>query len=419
MDLEDLFFKLFLLLLLGTATFAWPDERVAYDGYITSNGAERRYKVYAPGPSGRGYETACPGMTRFPLIFAFHGRGASAARMTNISSLDSKSVCAIVVVPFGMKGSATNSQPGVPKRAWEPAAYALPIDQDDDYPPFPPRYRDDKLFVRDMMDRLWVEYGNGIRWDRVYITGKSSGAGFVNHLACTMPERFAAIAPVAGPFVNPDPNRLKPEADINKVCAFNHPMPVINFHGTADRLVPYHGANKWEGSWLPDIQQWAKWWAAKNKCTHYNKTVRHYEITNGVHDWPSKSATNDNTDKESVGDSREPFRPSPIEATPEILNFFHSFSITPRWFREITFSATLAIHDENLADDRHENFVWVPDSVCVNPSPFFFISRDPTCSCSPWQGLREPILDDSRGEVDAGVRRRGPFPLDTDVEFRS
>jgi polyhydroxybutyrate depolymerase len=46
-------------------------------------------------------------------------------------------------------------------------------------------------------------------------------------LACAMPERIAAIAPIAG-------------VEFPPPCV-GRPMPVVAFHGTADPIVPYGG----------------------------------------------------------------------------------------------------------------------------------------------------------------------------------
>lgn len=64
---------------------------------------------------------------------------------------------------------------------------------------------------------------------RVYVTGISNGAQMSWRLGCIAPQRFAAIAPVAGNY---------PEY---KDCQSALPLPAILFHGTADRLLPYDG----------------------------------------------------------------------------------------------------------------------------------------------------------------------------------
>ncbi len=87
---------------------------------------------------------------------------------------------------------------------------------------------DDISFVHALLDRLEADYC--IDPKRVYATGMSNG-GFMSHrLACAMPQRIAAIAPVAGVLGIP------PET-----CAPGRAVPVLHFHGTGDAVVPYEG----------------------------------------------------------------------------------------------------------------------------------------------------------------------------------
>ena len=89
---------------------------------------------------------------------------------------------------------------------------------------------DDVGFVRALLYRLESDYC--IDDKRVYATGMSNG-GFLSHrLGCEVADRFAAIAPVAG-VMGIDPMDCKPP----------RPVPVIEFHGTKDPLVPYDGGN--------------------------------------------------------------------------------------------------------------------------------------------------------------------------------
>lgn len=64
---------------------------------------------------------------------------------------------------------------------------------------------------------------------RVYVTGISNGAQMSWRLGCVAPQRFAAIAPVAGNYA------------VYEDCETALTLPVIVFHGTADRLLPYDG----------------------------------------------------------------------------------------------------------------------------------------------------------------------------------
>ena len=63
---------------------------------------------------------------------------------------------------------------------------------------------------------------------RIYATGLSDGALFTSLLACTMANRFAAFAPVAGVVVN-------------KPCDPGRRVPIIAFHGTADPILYFNG----------------------------------------------------------------------------------------------------------------------------------------------------------------------------------
>ncbi len=68
---------------------------------------------------------------------------------------------------------------------------------------------------------------------RVYGTGMSNGAAFTHRLACQRPERFAAIAPVAGA------NEWADDGDPCDVGAAG--VPLRQFHGSDDPCWPYDG----------------------------------------------------------------------------------------------------------------------------------------------------------------------------------
>lgn len=78
---------------------------------------------------------------------------------------------------------------------------------------------------------------------RVYAAGLSRGAGLAMSLSCTSPRRVAAIATVAG---------LRYTA---LACDDTPPLPMIAFHGTADRITPFDAA-----------VESAQRWAAHNGC---------------------------------------------------------------------------------------------------------------------------------------------------------
>ncbi|MCC6764723.1 MAG: hypothetical protein IT293_08680 [Deltaproteobacteria bacterium] len=98
----------------------------------------------------------------------------------------------------------------------------------------------DTAFVAALLDALEAERCVDRR--RVYATGFSNGGFFANLLACTLGGRIAAAAPVAG-------------ARPLDGCAPPAPVPMLFFHGAADRVVPLRlttGA--------------AAWWRRANGC---------------------------------------------------------------------------------------------------------------------------------------------------------
>jgi len=86
---------------------------------------------------------------------------------------------------------------------------------------------DDVAFVTAMLDDLSARLCVDGR--RVYSTGFSNG-GFLSHrLGCELSDRIAAIAPVAGVM------------GIDE-CSPARRVPVLEFHGTLDGVVPYGGS---------------------------------------------------------------------------------------------------------------------------------------------------------------------------------
>lgn len=87
--------------------------------------------------------------------------------------------------------------------------------------------RDDVGFVSALIDEVGavacVDLG------RVYAVGYSNG-GFLSHrLACELSDRIAGIASVAGMMGIDD-------------CEPERPIPIFQFHGTSDAVVPYEGS---------------------------------------------------------------------------------------------------------------------------------------------------------------------------------
>jgi polyhydroxybutyrate depolymerase len=153
----------------------------------------------------------------------------------------------------------------------------------------------DVTFISELIDSLEEAYN--IDPTRIYADGLSNGGGMAFALSCTLSHRIAAVGAVAAAQVLP-----------SSWCRDSQPVPMIMFHGTADRLVPYTGSGP---SWLsprpfPNVSTWAADWAQRNRCepkpietaaapdvtrrefTHCadDATVVLYTILNGGHSWP-------------------------------------------------------------------------------------------------------------------------------------
>jgi polyhydroxybutyrate depolymerase len=84
----------------------------------------------------------------------------------------------------------------------------------------------DLTFVGDLLDE--AEDSLCVDTNRIYVTGLSNGAFMTSAVACQYADRVAAVAPVAG------------IRDIEG-CDPSRPVPVVAFHGTADRFLEFEG----------------------------------------------------------------------------------------------------------------------------------------------------------------------------------
>lgn len=89
---------------------------------------------------------------------------------------------------------------------------------------------DDMAFFSAMIDRFVAE--EKVDPDRVYATGISGGGQLAYRFALEMPERFAAVAPVAA--------SLPDDASLNCTRS-GEPIAILIMNGTADPMNPYAG----------------------------------------------------------------------------------------------------------------------------------------------------------------------------------
>jgi polyhydroxybutyrate depolymerase len=112
----------------------------------------------------------------------------------------------------------------------------------------------DVRFISDLIDTLKAAYN--IDGARVYADGLSNGGGMAFVLSCTLSDRIAAVGMVASAQLLPF-----------DWCTDQRAVPMIAFHGTADRTVPYHGGKSWVAPVaFPDMPTWAADWARRNQC---------------------------------------------------------------------------------------------------------------------------------------------------------
>ncbi|HEY5025971.1 MAG TPA: PHB depolymerase family esterase [Acidimicrobiales bacterium] len=165
---------------------------------ITVDGVARWYLLTTP-PTHNGTGPV-------PLVVDLHGlaEGATLHAQTSQFGPEAQTDGFIVVFPEGT---------GAPV-SWDiaPATRAHPNHDID--------------FMNAMLNA--VEAQQCVDTSRVYADGFSDGALFTSLLACTMANRFAAFAPVAG-IVMPKP------------CTPGREVPILAFHGTADPILYFNG----------------------------------------------------------------------------------------------------------------------------------------------------------------------------------
>ncbi len=126
---------------------------------------------------------------------------------------------------------------------------------------------------------------------RIFATGKSQGGFMASWLACAAPDIVAAVAPVSGMY--------EPTGG----CS---PIPIMEFHGTADSMIPFGGGSVLVLGRYPGAVAVIEKWAQSNRCSATPETVQvtpHVKrvtyagcaaatvqfITDAGHTWPGAS----------------------------------------------------------------------------------------------------------------------------------
>lgn len=239
----------------------------------------RDYIVYVP----VNYDSTSP----MPLVLNFHGYGSNAGEQIFYGDFKPIADTAgfLIVAPNGTRDASNTTHWNV---GWGGSTV------------------DDLSFTSALIDTLIANYN--VDPNRIYSTGMSNG-GFMSHmLACELSNRIAAVASVTGSMT------------FSKLagCDPQHPMPMMQIHGTGDPVVPYVGQSPWTAS----IDSVVAYWSGFNQCqlpaietdlpdinTTDGSTVRHYQylngnsgatvelykVFNGGHTWPNNQFISNGT----------------------------------------------------------------------------------------------------------------------------
>jgi polyhydroxybutyrate depolymerase len=236
-------------------------------GTIITSGQKREYILYVP----KSYVRARPA----PLVISMHGAMNWPSFQMHVSrwneAADEHGF--IVVYPAGEGGGP---------KTWfmrgSPTPSSMP----------------DVVFISELIDKVQASYN--IDPARIYANGLSNGGGMAFALSCTLSHRIAAIGAVAAAQTLPW-----------SWCTDSRPVPMIAFHGTADRITPYNGGKVWLAPVpFPSVPEWAANWARRNRCGPHpvesafapdvtrleytacadDAAVMLYTIKGGGHTWP-------------------------------------------------------------------------------------------------------------------------------------
>lgn len=186
---------------------------------LVSGQRPRTYRLFVPA----GYD----GRQRLPLVLDLHGSGGNAAGQARNSGLETLGATERFIVATLEADGGRWNVPVQSTRA-DDVAYVSDV-------------------ISDVAKRVCTDE------TRVYATGFSGGGRMTSLLACQLGSRIAAVAPVSGlRFPGPCTGRQ---------------IPVLTFHGLADRQNPYDGHAEGRGAeWLESVPDALASWAKHDAC---------------------------------------------------------------------------------------------------------------------------------------------------------
>jgi len=208
---------------------------------------------------------------KYPVVFAFHGRGGTNTSWINTLSSYTNNGEFIGVYPQGFLESWNLGQE--------------------------PSKADDVDFINLIVEEL-QNYTN-LNFDKMYAIGTSNGSGMVNKLGIET-SHFKAIAPIVSQLM-----------ESSVLHSETQPISVFQINGAADSVIPINGGPKFGHVFL-DAAESARLWATHFNCNqnpeivnigddtlyiylecNANKEIRYLRVENGGHGLLNSSMIND------------------------------------------------------------------------------------------------------------------------------
>jgi polyhydroxybutyrate depolymerase len=269
---------------------------------VTVNGTPRTAQVHVPATPA--------GADPRPVVLSFHGLSGNASVQQSTDGLNAKAdeEGFVTVHPEGLLVGLNDRVVGV--TGWDPDGSEV----------------DEPAFVSALLDDLGAKVC--IDPSRVYATGMSAGGYIALVVACALPDRIAAVAPVAGAYQSTE-------------CSSGRALPIMAFHGLDDVVMPFDGQSTPQvGTFVPVLDVLGAQ-ATRNGCSgdpdveEVTSKVRKltwagcatptvlYELADHGHAWPGHPAqySKDLLVGVLTGSATQPPNPLPsaIGQTPEAV----------------------------------------------------------------------------------------------------
>lgn len=209
------------------------------------NGTNREYLLHLP--------TFYNSSEIYPLIVALHGYGDSPRLIEQYSNLSRKADKEkfIVVYPYGAINDLNK------KRSWNAGSCCGEALN---------KNLDDVLFINNLVEEIEKKYK--INSKKIYLTGFSNGGLLVHKIASEKPDKFAAVAVIAGSIGG----KSREKDPYYTIPIPKKPIPILIMHGKKDGSVIYEGGpNKLGNASFTSFNDSASFWIKNNKA--YKKEV--------------------------------------------------------------------------------------------------------------------------------------------------